>query len=294
MAEISAARDIRGSDDPPVGIERLGETGAWHIAWQAAVPLTGKSALCSLGTDPTMVSPPVEIASADYPFVIVRMACRCGHGASSAQFYWLSGNTRAYCEDTSICFPVLADGELHDYLVDLRRDPHGSSTCMSSWMRAGTVTRLRFDPMQHPGEFQIAQISFLGPEVVSDADNWAKLGLTTRPAAFARPSLLVAGITPAPSHPRPQLPACAVFTESPSKGQHYDFCLFTSDAEDEPGEGLIRDAVWSLTSGGLVIAVQEDLVTSPPLFSDEELSLLEDETQRSGETIRRTRVWRKN
>ncbi len=87
--------------------------------------------------------PSIE-ASAN-PYVVIRM--RTGAG-KRATLYWASAKDAKHTEDRKASFPVIADGQFHTYVVDMRKVP--------GW--TGWVNTLRLHPTDAPGTFEIARI----------------------------------------------------------------------------------------------------------------------------------------
>lgn len=100
--------------------------------------------------DPALILDLTNTRATEYTKAVVRMRV---NGASQAegmraQLFWSRGG-RNTSEADSVSVPIVADGETHEYVLDLAPNPR--------WR--GNITSLRFDPLSAPG-LQIAIDSF--------------------------------------------------------------------------------------------------------------------------------------
>jgi hypothetical protein len=91
----------------------------------------------SVGSDPILHAPGVRFAADQYQQLVVRMSSSRN---DVAQMFWATTITPV-SEANSIRFPVIGDGNVHEYRVDL--------TDSRRWR--GAITALRFDPVMRSG-----------------------------------------------------------------------------------------------------------------------------------------------
>lgn len=112
----------------------------WHTdfsQWRASMGLKdGRiedgALAATVTTDDPAFTCPVKIEASQYTHLRVRMKASAG---AKAQLFWM-GPEIPQGETNSVAFPITADGQFHDYLVDLRQTP--------TWQ--GKIERFRFDP----------------------------------------------------------------------------------------------------------------------------------------------------
>lgn len=86
--------------------------------------------------DPALMVNLRGLRAADHPAVEVRMLIQGGPGdLHGGQLFWSTGGA-ATSENTSVRFPIQADGAMHTYTIDLTANPR--------WR--GRIASLRFDP----------------------------------------------------------------------------------------------------------------------------------------------------
>ena len=86
------------------------------------------------GRDPYMIRNSCEIAPGTVNTIVVRMRVSAG---ASPSIYWTTSDSPAFAEDKVARFPLIADGQFHDYRVDV-----GSH---AMW-QGKTITGVRLDP----------------------------------------------------------------------------------------------------------------------------------------------------
>jgi hypothetical protein len=97
------------------------------------------------GGDPYLVRGMVRVRGDDAPVVLLRMRVTGGQGG---QLYWSTETSPAIAEDKVLNFPVQADGQFHEYRLELGNHAHWAGQ---------TITALRIDPGNGAaeGEFEI-------------------------------------------------------------------------------------------------------------------------------------------
>jgi len=245
-----APPDSRLSKDDPNG---------WEVAWEAEANRDDPGGWVSFGTDPCLLSPELSIDGAAYRFLWIEMRAEVEGGSSTAQLYWLTDDRPTYGETRSCPFPVIADGKLHGYLVDLQRTVTGASDA-GAWSDSKKIRRLRFDPLRQPGTFHVRRIVLLGERLMSDSQMWERAGL--RPIAAELSSAYLAGEgikigTASYDTPRP---STAEFLSSQSAQSllpaTLDFCLLESGSEAELRNDLSA-AFAALRPEGILMAIWE-------------------------------------
>ena len=114
------------------------ETPGDAEGWEGVMMMTdvraadGALKATSTGNDPAFFGPAVDIDSARYRRVLVRMRV---DAPGTAQLFWRS-DVLAESEATSYVFPIIADGEFHEYELPVGESP--------TWI--GDIQRLRLDP----------------------------------------------------------------------------------------------------------------------------------------------------
>jgi hypothetical protein len=112
----------------------------WHAGpaqWQASMGLKESrvengSLVGQITTNDPAFACPVDFAADQYTHLHIRLKLDAG---TRSQLFWI-GPDAPLGEVNSIRFPVTADGQFHDYHVDLRQSPN--------WQ--GKIDRLRLDP----------------------------------------------------------------------------------------------------------------------------------------------------
>ncbi|UCH32997.1 MAG: glycoside hydrolase family 99-like domain-containing protein [Armatimonadota bacterium] len=129
---------------PPEALDKRAwefETPGDAEGWDSVMQMTdvraedGSLKATTIGGDPAFFGPAVEIDAAQYRRVLVRMRVDGPEAPGSAQLFWRS-TLLAESEATSCRFEIIADGEFHEYVLDVGNVP--------TW--AGDIQRLRLDP----------------------------------------------------------------------------------------------------------------------------------------------------
>ncbi|MCR4414186.1 MAG: hypothetical protein NUV77_17355, partial [Thermoguttaceae bacterium] len=104
------------------------------------------------GGDPYLVRGLVRVPGDACPVVVVRMRVS---GGTMGQFYWGTESSPGYSEEQVVTFPLQADGQFHEYRLDVGRHPRWAGQ---------TITALRIDPGNgaQGGEFAIDYVRGLG------------------------------------------------------------------------------------------------------------------------------------
>ena len=87
----------------------------------------------SIGGDPWITGPFMDLHAADYDSLVIRMSCDNG---SAAQLFWITQEAPAWNEPKSTAFSLVADGNDHVYAISLHDNPN--------WK--GAIRQLRLDP----------------------------------------------------------------------------------------------------------------------------------------------------
>jgi hypothetical protein len=98
-------------------------------------PIPGELNVNVAGNDPQLVGPEGLWDAQDVPTIHVRAAFHTN--LSTAQIFWLHPGDTAFGESNSIRFPIIPDGIMRDYAVNL--------SSSSQWQ--GKIIQLRFDPV---------------------------------------------------------------------------------------------------------------------------------------------------
>jgi hypothetical protein len=104
--------------------------------WTSSSVAVGKLQGTS-GADPFVHSPPVFINPYLTPYVWIRMRQTAG---GFAQLFYITENDTAWHETKSTFFPIIADGQYHDYFIDLLQAGV-----------TGVITQIRLDPTGDAG-----------------------------------------------------------------------------------------------------------------------------------------------
>ena len=117
----------------------------WASSMQLAdLKVTGGTLTArTVGNDPALFGPPMQARASAFDSVLIRLKLARPDGepfADSAQLFWRTSRL-AESEASSIRFPILADGQWHEYDVPVATNPR--------WR--GVITRLRLDPGRQPG-----------------------------------------------------------------------------------------------------------------------------------------------
>jgi len=97
----------------------------------------------STGEDPGLLGPPcMGIDARGIRSVAIRMAVTSG---KEGQLFWSTEDDRNWSEDRSLRFHLVADGQMHEYLLNVSSHP--------GWV--GKVRQFRFDPTDAPADIRI-------------------------------------------------------------------------------------------------------------------------------------------
>lgn len=109
----------------------------------------------ALTNDPYMTSPFLGISAQDFSLIQIRMKVERG---DSAQIFFTTESETTHIEANSMSFPIRADGQFHDYLINMGIFPN--------WK--GVINSLRFDPTNAQGEIAIDYIHILPRQISFD------------------------------------------------------------------------------------------------------------------------------
>jgi hypothetical protein len=149
LAAMAAAQDVNPYPRPVVKIDRLLEwsfqsgTQGWTAAHDCSIDNAGGSLrVRSTGIDPYLFGPAIEV---DGPF-IARLRMKCSSGGDG-QIFWSTTAEEDFAESRSRRWPLIHDGQWHDYTVPLPAK--------------GRVRRLRLDPGEAPGTVEVASFQLV-------------------------------------------------------------------------------------------------------------------------------------
>jgi len=95
----------------------------------------------TLSSDPALVVSTPGLNAGEFPRMMIRMRIRGPEGQqNSAQLFWSAQGSNT-SESASVRFPLQADGQFHEYVVDLTQNPR--------WR--GRISMLRLDPVDFSG-----------------------------------------------------------------------------------------------------------------------------------------------
>ncbi len=145
----SPAQDINPFPRPVIKTERLLEwsfkegLAGWTALHDSSVAAEeGVLRIRSTGTDPYLAGPPIQVPGP----LVVNLRVRCATGGAG-QLFWSASDTPDFAEERSHHFNLVHDGQWHDYSVPLAAQ--------------GTVTRLRFDPGEAPGQIDVERMALV-------------------------------------------------------------------------------------------------------------------------------------
>jgi hypothetical protein len=136
--EGAATRSVSRLPEPVEGISFEFDTRSegWSAAndvGQMAIvdgALTGRVT----GPDPYLVRTLIRAAGSKFPTIRIRLRVTAGQGG---QFFWTTAASPAFAEDKQITFPLVPDGQFHEYRLDGGSHPAWSGQ---------TITGIRIDP----------------------------------------------------------------------------------------------------------------------------------------------------
>jgi len=86
------------------------------------------------GGDPYIIRSALRVPAGRCPVIRVRMRVTAGQGG---EFYWTTSASPAFAEDKKASFPLVADGQFHEYRLEVGRHALWSGQ---------TITAIRIDP----------------------------------------------------------------------------------------------------------------------------------------------------
>lgn len=123
-------------------------------AWNDLTPLQVRDDLLiaqSLGNDPYIGSPFVNIPAIDMAEVAVTMRVRSNQPELKGAFFWLASRQDDFSPGLQETFPVQADGDFHTYRVDVGKS--------NKLFIEDSILRFRLDPVDAPAEIAIKSIA---------------------------------------------------------------------------------------------------------------------------------------
>ena len=117
--------------------------------------------------DPWMVWE-VGLRGDAFRFCVLVMSCSCEAPEPRGQLFWSGPARPGFNESLSLRFPVLADAQLHTYILDLHAGADPAALNYLWWHR-GELDAARLDPLDAPGEFTIMLAGFAHRELADSA-----------------------------------------------------------------------------------------------------------------------------
>lgn len=155
-SRISATRRV---------VQHLVRDRAGWRTWSpgASVGVAGDGRYVARDADPSLLSPVVDVETASFRWLVVRMAVAADAPAPRAQLFWSGGG--AFEEVASAAWAVEADGETHTWVLDLDD---------TAWRRADRIRALRFDPLDCPGTVTLDALALVADLAQLDGDDAAR------------------------------------------------------------------------------------------------------------------------
>ncbi len=239
-----------------------GDTEGWYAAHAVSgLSATGGSLVGDIaGSDPYVIGPRYPDIDADANhYVLLRMKINSG---DTAEFFWGTAAEPWHVGGREVAFPIVADNQFHDYVVDM--------SINSQW--SGSVNTLRLDPGNGPsGHFEVdyIRVSSSGPAVLevygpSVVNRFAYQGeaATVRvrvtntgysPATNVRATLSASGLTILSGQPGP--------IASLAAGE--EVSLTWQVRGDTQGVGSLNVSVTSDSPGGATSRSSTFVITAP-------------------------------
>src|SRR2546430_1228058 len=127
------------------------------------------------GDDP-WIEIPVSLEAETVRYCLITMACKVQSDHAEAQLFWSGEKRPGYNEHLSIRIPLYLDGRDHTYFIDLHGGA-GSELVNFRWKHPGSIRRIRFDPLNKPGEFSIRHMCFLEEDSLGTDSVRQEIGL---------------------------------------------------------------------------------------------------------------------
>jgi 2-polyprenyl-3-methyl-5-hydroxy-6-metoxy-1,4-benzoquinol methylase/glycosyltransferase involved in cell wall biosynthesis len=126
----------------------------------------------SIGNDPQLLRTGIDIDARSRRFLVVRQKTLADDRSPSAQLFFATPDAN-FSEAASVRFPIAADGALRTYVLDL---------ASGAWPSDGTIIALRYDPLDCPGSFEVAELALLpeAPELLAPASSALRTLLAKR------------------------------------------------------------------------------------------------------------------
>ncbi len=156
-------------DGAPV-VRDLTAGGAWMPAGDAR-PGTAVGEYRSIGPDPQLLGPPLDLWKPPYRYLVVRMAASAAATRARCQFFWLADDASRFTESHSLRWTVELDGTLRSYVIDL----HGTA-----WTQAFAIHRLRLDPVDCPGQVRVETMALIADLAQLESDGDLRVALARR------------------------------------------------------------------------------------------------------------------
>jgi hypothetical protein len=149
---LEARRRCEGTQRVALTWDFASSADRWEAWNQLATPASrdGTLRLQSLGQDPNLGGPAMKIAAVALGEIEIEMRVRAGADRPQGSVLWMLQGQDEFSPAQKLVFPILADDQFHTYRVDIVRD--------GEMMIDDSVTRLRLDPLNMPGEIDLKAI----------------------------------------------------------------------------------------------------------------------------------------
>jgi hypothetical protein len=144
--EVVGTRYERGSAAPPVARKVSfhfdSDDGGWRAMHDLTMPIMRNRSLYTqvTGDDPYLVRTGMDLQPDSCTVIRVRMSVGIG-GLGPGQLFWATADSPDFDEAKSIHFPIVADGQMHEYAIKV---------CDSNLWVGHRITALRIDPCNGP------------------------------------------------------------------------------------------------------------------------------------------------
>ena len=123
---------------------------------------------CRAATHDPWIVWPARVCGSEFRFFVLVMSCSCAAPQPYAQLFWSGPGRPGFSESFSLRFPVLPDGKLHTYILDLHAGADPGALNYLWWHRE-KLDAVRLDPLNAPGEFTITLAGFAHRDLVDSA-----------------------------------------------------------------------------------------------------------------------------
>ena len=133
--------------------------GSPYLAANDLVPCSDVPDTWRAETPDPWMSFPTDISCRSFRFFVLSMSCSSAAPEPCAQLFWSGPRRPGFNERLSVRFPLVPDGRIHTYVLDLHAGS-GFGALNHLWWHGGNVNYLRLDPLDAAGEFTIVLSGF--------------------------------------------------------------------------------------------------------------------------------------